>query len=252
MTSMNALREELNRMAIQQFETPEFERLLSVRFTLPRARFYIKHNAYYNKNRRDCCGFVLGAAPLDVKKLVWKHEEDELITDKREGEDHYSLVVRQAQMVGVTREEIERGEPIPGARAAQYAWLHIARNRPWLEAFTSSTMLERRNNGEIIKGGGLSARIAKRWVEDLDVSIEKAPSLKVHAVADVEHADMMWEVFEITPKAMKHSARSSAPPMTAWKLTALIAARLPTRCSKWSEAAAHKRAFEDDWNDLNP
>ncbi|HEY7164901.1 MAG TPA: hypothetical protein VIB79_10095 [Candidatus Binatia bacterium] len=24
----------------------------------------------------------------------------------------------------------------------------------------------------------------------------KAPSLKVHAVADVEHADMMWEVFE--------------------------------------------------------
>jgi len=196
MTSMNALREELNRMAIQQFETPEFERLLSIRFTLPRARFYIKHNAYYNKNRRDCWGFVLGAAPLDVKKLVWKHEEDELITDKREGEDHYSLVVRQAQMVGVTREEIEGGEPIPGARAAQYAWLHIARNRPWLEAFTSSTMLERRNNGEIIKGGGLSARIAKRWVEDLGVSIDKAPSLKVHAVADVEHADMMWEVFE--------------------------------------------------------
>ena len=196
MTSMNALREELNRMAIQQFETPEFERLLSIRFTLPRARFYIKHNAYYNKNRRDCWGFVLGAAPLDVKKLVWKHEEDELITDKREGEDHYSLVVRQAKMVGVTRAEIEAGEPIPGARAAQYAWLHIARNRPWLEAFTGSTMLARRNNGEIIKGGGLAARIAKRWVEDLGVSIEKAPSLKVHAVADVEHADMMWEVFE--------------------------------------------------------
>jgi pyrroloquinoline quinone (PQQ) biosynthesis protein C len=116
-------------MANLQFETPEFERLLSVRLTLPRARFYIKHNAYYNKNRRDCWGFVLGAAPLDVKKLVWKHEEDELITDKREGEDHYSLVVRQAQMVGVTREEIEGAEPIPGARAAQYAWLYIARNR---------------------------------------------------------------------------------------------------------------------------
>ena len=114
MTSMNALREELNRMAIQQFETPEFERLLSIRFTLPRARLYIKHNAYYNKNRRDRWGFVLGAAPLDVKKLVWKHEEDELITDKREGEDHYSLVVRQAQMVGVTR---DAGRCGPGFRA---------------------------------------------------------------------------------------------------------------------------------------
>ena len=196
MASLIQLRDELNRMANAQFETPEFQRLLSIRFTLPRARLYIAHNAYYNKNRRDCWGFVLGAAPLDVKKLVWKHEEDELITDKREGEDHYSLVLRQARMIGVSREEIEGGEPIPGARAAQYAWLHIARNRPWLEAFTSSTMLERRNNGEIIKGGGLSARIAKRWVEDLGVSIEKAPSLKVHSVADIEHADMMWEVFE--------------------------------------------------------
>jgi pyrroloquinoline quinone (PQQ) biosynthesis protein C len=196
MADLNALRNELNRMANAQFDTPEFHRLFSVRFTLPRARFYIIHNAFYNKNRRDCWGFVLGAAPLDVKKLVWKHEEDELITDKRAGEDHYSLVVRQAAMIGVTAEEIEQAQPIPCVRAAQYAWLHIARNRPWLEAFTSSTMLERRNNGEIIPGGGLSARIAKRWVEDLGVSIDKAPSLKVHSVADVEHADMMWEVFE--------------------------------------------------------
>ena len=45
MASMNSLRDELNRMANLQFETPEFERLLSVRLTLPRARFYIKHNA---------------------------------------------------------------------------------------------------------------------------------------------------------------------------------------------------------------
>ena len=141
-------------------------------------------------------GFCSWCAPLDVKKLVWKHEEDELITDKREGQDHYALVVRQAAMIGVSAEEIEEAQPIPCVRAAQYAWLHLARNRPWLEAFTSSTMLERRNNGEIIRGGGLSARIAKRWVEDLGVSIDKAPSLKVHSVADVEHADMMWEVFE--------------------------------------------------------
>ena len=196
MADLNGLRKALDRMANGQFETPEFQRLLSLRFTLPRARFYIIHNALYNKNRRDCWGFVLGAAPLDVKKLVWKHEEDELITDKREGEDHYSLVVRQAKTIGVTREEIEQAEPIPGARAAQYAWLHLARNSSWLRAFTSSTMLERRNNGEIIKGGGLSARIAKRWVEDLGIPLNKAPSLKVHSVADVEHADMMWEVFD--------------------------------------------------------
>ena len=193
---MNSLRDELNRMANLQFETPEFERLLSVRLTLPRARFYIKHNAYYNKNRRDCWGFVLGAAPLDVKKLVWKHEEDELITDKREGEDHYSLVVRQAQMVGVTREEIEQSEPIPGARAAQYAWLHIARNRPWLEAFTSSTMLERRNNGKIVKGGGMSYRVGKKFENELGINLKRMISLDVHVVADTDHSENISQMFE--------------------------------------------------------
>ncbi|HEX9271199.1 MAG TPA: hypothetical protein VGA01_03185, partial [Candidatus Binatia bacterium] len=37
MADLNALRGELNRMANAQFDTPEFQRLLSVRFTLPRA-----------------------------------------------------------------------------------------------------------------------------------------------------------------------------------------------------------------------
>ena|ERR1043166_4876439 len=82
MADLNALRKDLDRIANAQFETPEFQRLLSVKLTLPRARFYIIHNALYNKNRRDGWGFVLGAAPLDVKKLVWTHEEDELISDK--------------------------------------------------------------------------------------------------------------------------------------------------------------------------
>ena len=132
----NSLRDELNRMANLQFETPEFERLLSVRLTLPRARFYIKHNAYYSKNRRDCWGFVLGA-PFDVKNS-WKHEEDDLSPTSGKARHHYSLVVRQAQMVGVTREEIEQSEPIPGARARSTPG-YIARNRPVVEAFTSST-----------------------------------------------------------------------------------------------------------------
>lgn len=196
MADLETLRNQLNQMANAQFESPEFRRLLSVKFTLPRARFYIIHNAFYNKNRRDCWAYVQAAAPLDVKKLIWKHEEDELIIDKTAGQDHYSLVVKQAEAIGLTREEVERAEALPGARAAQYAWIHIAKSFPWLEAFTSSTMLERRNNPQIIKGGGLSARMGKKWVEDLGISWEKTPSMKVHSTADVEHADMMWEVFE--------------------------------------------------------
>jgi hypothetical protein len=46
MGSVIELRDELNRMAIGQFETPEFKRLLALRFTLPRARFYITDGAH--------------------------------------------------------------------------------------------------------------------------------------------------------------------------------------------------------------
>ena len=140
-------------------------------------------------------------------------------------------------MIGVTAEEIEEAQPIPCVRAAQYAWLHLARNRPWLEAFTSSTMLERRNNGEIIRGGGLSARIAKRWVEDLGVSIEKAPSLKVHSVADVEHADMMWEVFERHAQTDEAQRAVLSAAQNVWRSTAPIAERSPMPCSRWLRRA---------------
>jgi pyrroloquinoline quinone (PQQ) biosynthesis protein C len=116
MSDLALLRDQLNQMANAQFESPEFKRLLSVKFTLPRARFYIIHNASYNKNHRDCWAYVQAAAPLDVKKLIWKHEEDELIIDKTPGRDHYSLVVKQAEAVSLTRQEIEQAEPVPGAR----------------------------------------------------------------------------------------------------------------------------------------
>ena len=75
-------------------------------------------------------------------------------------------------MIGVTAEEIEEAQPIPCVRAAQYAAPPSETGRGW-RGLTSSTMLERRNNGEIIRGGGLSARIAKRWVEDLGVSTRR-------------------------------------------------------------------------------
>ena len=194
----------LDRMVNEQFETPEFERFLSVPLTMERARFFVLQNALYTKNRRDCWGYVQGSAPLDVKALVWKHESDELINDPRCNTDHFSLCVKQGEVLGLTPEDFETAQLPPMVRACFYAWIHIATRNHWLTAFTSSQMLERRNNGQIVKGGGLSMRVGKKFEKELGIELKKMVSLDVHAVADTEHSDMMAEVYlryATTPEA---------------------------------------------------
>ena len=162
----------LDRMVNEQFETPEFERFLSVPLTMERARFFVLQNALYTKNRRDCWGYVQGSAPLDVKALVWKHESDELINDPRCNTDHFSLCVKQGEVLGLTPEDFETAQLPPMVRACFYAWIHIATRNHWLTAFTSSQMLERRNNGQIVKGGGLSLRVGKKFEKELGIELK--------------------------------------------------------------------------------
>jgi len=195
MSNVEELRAELNRMVNRQFETPEFDHFLNIKWSLPRARFYLIHNSLYVKNRRDCWGYVLGASPLDVKSIVWEHEKDELINDPRCNSDHFTLCIRQGESLGLKKEEIVDAVPIAAARATFYAWIALAKDRPWLEALTASAILERRNNGQIVNGGGMSARIGKKWREDLGLEWSQMPAQDVHRSADEAHSDMMEEVF---------------------------------------------------------
>jgi pyrroloquinoline quinone (PQQ) biosynthesis protein C len=204
MNDVRALTETLNRMVNEQFETPEFKRILELPLTESRGRFYMIQNALYTKNRRDCWGYVQGAAPLDVKRLIWQHESDELVSDPRCQTDHYTLTVRQGEALGLKPEDFQKAEIPPLVRACFYAWLHIAGRSPWLRAFTASQMLERRNNGEIVKGGGFSFRMGRKFEKDLGISLKKLVSLDVHSTADTEHSDMMQQVFVrygVTPEA---------------------------------------------------
>jgi hypothetical protein len=57
-------------------------------------------------------------------------------------------------------------------------------------------MLERRNNGKIVKGGGMSYRVGKKFENELGISLKKMISLDVHVVADTEHSENISEMFE--------------------------------------------------------
>lgn len=196
MSRLEELRAELDRMVNEQFETPEFVRFLSIRYNMKRARFLALQMALYTRNRRDCWGYVQGASPLDVKRIIWQHEGEEIVSDPRCDTDHYTLQVRECELLGIPPEEVARTEPIPQARAAHYAWIYLATRQDWLAALSSSSILERRNNNEIVKGGGLSYRIGQKWCGELGLDWKDMPSTDVHRGADREHSDMIWTVFE--------------------------------------------------------
>jgi pyrroloquinoline quinone (PQQ) biosynthesis protein C len=194
--SIAALNAELDEMTNRQFETPEFHDLLSLPLTMARARLMTINMAHYVRNRRDCWGYVQGAAPLDVKRLIWEHESDELVNDPRAGMDHYALAAKEARVLGLTPEDIETGEPIPGATACYFAWIHVAMTHPWLEAVTASSVLERRNSGAVVRGGGLSQRVRAKMIQELGIPEDQLINQSVHVEADLEHASLLDVVLE--------------------------------------------------------
>jgi hypothetical protein len=195
-TATAALIDELNRLANAQFASPEFGHLLSIPFTPARARCYAVHLARYQDHRRDCWGYVQGAAPLPVKRLIWAHESEELINDPRADADHSTLAAGEAETLGLSPEEFARYEIVPGATAAFYAWIHLSKDRPWLEAFTVSSMLERRNDDSVIEGGGLSHRMGHKIANDLGLPLDRLKNSTVHMAADIEHARLLERVAE--------------------------------------------------------
>ena len=170
------------------YDTPEIRRLLAVTLTPARLDLRQRHMAFFSNNRRDCWAAVSSKAPLDVKRAIWEHEKEELIFDPRMGKAH----VTEEDLGGASESVC-----IPGARAAFYAWILCARDKPWLEGLACSHILERRNNDHIVKGGTLTQRLVQR--QELELGIKKQAqdiNTQVHLVADVEHSDLLGEVFE--------------------------------------------------------
>jgi hypothetical protein len=184
---------ELTRMAIAQYETPEFELMFSTRLNRERARVHAILTVYYGVNRRDCWAFVQARSPYSVKKIIWEHEKDELSFDSRGGADHQTLQLKEALAFGATEADVKNFELPPLVVSAFYAWLHIASSFPWLGALTAFHALERRNSDRIVPGGGISRRWREKLVNEAGVPRDRLASTNVHVEADVDHADAVWE-----------------------------------------------------------
>jgi hypothetical protein len=210
---LDAMWTELVRMCNQQFESQPFKRLLATRFTKERAQHYSIQMAFYVQNRRDCWGYVQGSAPLEVKRLIWQHEEDELIGRKSEGkQDHITLAVKEGEVFGLRAEAFEHTPRLEGGEVCFSAWIRLAQ-RSWLEAIAASAILEMRNSGELIEGGSLSRRIGAMLERDLGIPMKKQINTAEHVVMDVEHAHLLMQVarkYAVTEMAREAILRGAA------------------------------------------
>ena len=124
-------------------------------------------------------------------------EYGEVIKDNYTEHDHMELIVRQGKALGLTLSSDDVA-PLPATMATLYAWAWMTREKSWLEGLASLTITEWANDDRLLQdfGGGLSRRMAKRWMDDLGFGWEQMPNFKVHAEADEEHSDMFLEDLE--------------------------------------------------------
>jgi hypothetical protein len=197
MASVQGLRDELNRIVNEHYETPEMIRFFSFPMTLARGKVKLVHQLHFNLNRRNCWGHVQASSPPQIKRLIWEHEKEELIADPRFGGDHHSAALKKAMRVtGLSAEALYSADLIPGCHAAFCAWLHLSHDSSWLKAFSASTILERANNNRIVKGGGVAIRDDRRYTDELRKAIGDIAGYNVHNVADEDHSDMMEDVLD--------------------------------------------------------
>jgi hypothetical protein len=181
-------------LANQHFATPEIQFYLHTRLTPERIRCHVIHHANFVIHRRHCWALAAGQAPLDVKREIWLHEQDELVGDARAGgEDHFALTTKEARLFGVTKEDIEKTELHPFVVAALEAWLHLGK-KTWLEAFAAVAIIEAINSNAIIHGGGFSFRMREKMVRELGISQDRLINRNVHVEADQEHALLLDKV----------------------------------------------------------
>lgn len=196
--------QELVRLCNEQFDSAPFGRLFATKFTRERAQQFSIQMAFYVQNRRDCWGYVQGSAPLDIKQLIWHHEEDELIGQKAQGKaDHITLAIQEGEVFGLSAEAFEHTPRLEGGEVCFSAWIRLAQ-RPWLEAIAGSAILEMRNSSELIKRGSLSQRVAEMLDRDLGIPMKRQINNAEHVVMDLEHAQLLMKV------AQKYATTESA------------------------------------------
>lgn len=195
--SLEDLKSRLYEMANAQLHSREYQRLYALPLTIDAARVYILQRSHFILNRRACWANVQANAPFDIKAMIWDHEREELVGDAERGmADHYTLGIQEGDAVGLSPIDFEQAPPTAEVLVALYAWLHIARDKPWCEAFAASCILEIANSDAIVTAGN-ARRMGEKMRDELGIPFHRQQSNAEHMVAEIEHATMLMKAAQI-------------------------------------------------------
>ena len=192
-------RRELGELVRQAMRAPELDHYFRVKITKPGAQLLITQLGLFIRHRRDCWAHVSANCPhMSVKRKILRHEYGEVIKDEYAEHGHMELIIKQGRALELTPKEVLEVEPLATTRATLYAWAWMTREKSWLEGLAGLTITEWANDDRLLGdlGGGLSSRMAKRWIDDLGFGWDDMPNFKVHSQADEEHSDMFLEDLE--------------------------------------------------------
>jgi pyrroloquinoline quinone (PQQ) biosynthesis protein C len=192
-------RKTIGYMVRAHMAAPELEHYFSVKMTIPRAQLMITQLGLFIRHRRDCWAHVSANCPiLAVKQAILQHEYGEVIKDQYSDYGHLHLIVRQAEKLGLTAQDVLDTKPIPTTTATLYAWAWVTHAKSWIEGLAALTVTEWTNDDRLLEdmGGGHSTRMGKRWNDDLGIPWRDMPNFVAHSQADEEHSDMFLPFLE--------------------------------------------------------
>jgi pyrroloquinoline quinone (PQQ) biosynthesis protein C len=162
-------RKAIGEMVRDHMRSPELEYYFSVKMNKQRAQLMITQ---------------LG--------LYIRHEFGEVIKDQYSEFGHLHLIIRQAEKLGLSADQVIETRPIPSTTATLYAWAWLTHAKPWIEGLAALTVTEWTNDDRLLNdiGGGHSTRMGKRWMEDMGLKWRDMPNFVAHSQADEEHSDM--------------------------------------------------------------
>jgi pyrroloquinoline quinone (PQQ) biosynthesis protein C len=191
-------RKVIGEMVREHMRSPELEHYFSVKMNKPRAQLMITQLGLYIRHRRDCWALVSANCPvMAIKQAILQHEYGEVIKDQFSDYGHLHLIIRQADKLGLTPQEVIDTKPIVSTTATLYAWAWLTHAKTWVEGLSALTVTEWTNDDRLLRdiGGGHSTRMGKRWTEDMGIPWRDMPNFVAHSQADEEHSRYVSTVF---------------------------------------------------------
>jgi pyrroloquinoline quinone (PQQ) biosynthesis protein C len=141
------------------------------------AALYCQQHGLFTRHSRRAWAYVVAqCSEVEVRRFVVRENLYE-----EEGTDegsHYLKLVRMANALGLSADEMHDAKPLPSTRAALLMWETLTKDRPWLIGASAKGALEMRTP---------SGAEGERWMQKLGLSKSDCDFWLLHQEADQIH-----------------------------------------------------------------